>query len=160
MSAIQRVKIRGFEVAAGWQDKEVKLPARATTIAAGYDFFAPEDLVVPATGLTEKPKLLPTGIKAYMRHGEFLMLANRSSHPKKGLLLANGLGVVDADYYENEDNDGHIMFAYWNVSTMPVFIKRGDKIGQGVFMPYLIADHSESPVRRRGGFGSTDPSYI
>ena len=152
---IQRVKIRGFEVAKGWEDLGVRLPEQATEHSAGYDFFAVGDAVLApmVRDATTSPVLIPTGIKAYMRPDEVLVLANRSSNPKKGLLLANGIGVIDADYYENEDNDGHIMFAFWNLTPFSVTIKKGDKIGQGIFLNFLKADGSDTKTKRKGGFG-------
>ena len=152
---IPKAKIRGFEVVKGLQEQDVRLPEQATEHSAGYDFFAIADATIaPFCGTTNpRPTLLPTGVKAYMRTGEVLILANRSSNPKKGLLLANSIGVIDADYYENEDNDGHIMFAYWNVTDFPVEIKKGDKIGQGIFMNFLRADGGGTEAKRKGGFG-------
>ncbi|MEW3558511.1 dUTP diphosphatase, partial [Enterococcus avium] len=118
------MKKRGFEVTTAYQDKNINLPKRATKNAAGYDFEAAEDLVIPAvwkqiihhfTKKSEvsekivKPVLVPTGIKAYMEHDEYLQLANRSSNPlKRFLTLSNGVGVIDSDYYNNPDNEGHI----------------------------------------------------
>ena len=152
---IPKAKIRGFEVAKGWEDLGVRLPEQATEHSAGYDFFAVEDEVVEPTSSQGmfSPRLIPTGVKAYMRPDEMLMLANRSSNPKKRLVLANGIGVIDSDYYENEDNDGHIMFAFWNPTDLPVIIKKGDKIGQGVFLNFLRADGSDTKTKRKGGFG-------
>ena len=99
-------KLRGFEVAKGWEDKNINLPKRNTQFAAGYDFEAAEDVVVPAFKPGMNPTLISTGIKAYMMDDEVLYLYNRSSNPKKkGLILANSVGVVDKDYYGNEDND-------------------------------------------------------
>ena len=105
------MKKRGFEVTTAYQDKNINLPKRATKNAAGYDFEAAEDIVIPAvwkqiinhfTKKTEvsekivKPVLVPTGIKAYMEHDEYLQLANRSSNPlKRFLTLSNGVGVID-----------------------------------------------------------------
>ena len=105
---------RGFEIAKGWEDKKINYPIRKTKHAAGYDFEAAEDVLIPA--LNKEPILIPTGIKAYMEDDEVLYLYNRSSNPKKkGLVLANSVGVIDKDYYNNPDNAGHIMFAFYNV---------------------------------------------
>ena len=152
---IPQVKIRGFEVAKGWEELGVRLPEQATKHSAGYDFFAVEDVFISPFQVrtNERPVLIPTGIKAYMRSDEVLALANRSSNPKKGLLLANGIGVVDQDYYENEDNDGHIMFAFWNFGYSTIEFKKGDKIGQGIFLNFLRADGSDVKTTRKGGFG-------
>jgi dUTP pyrophosphatase len=104
------------------------------------------------------PTLVRTGIKAKMEHDEVLELYNRSSNPKKlGLILANSVGVIDADYYGNPDNDGEILFAFYNIKTEPVTIKVGDRIGQGVFKKFLRADGAVVKERERtGGFGSTE----
>lgn len=104
-----------------------------------------------------KPTLVPTGIKAYMQTDEFLQLANRSSNPlKRFLLLANGVGVIDADYYNNPDNEGHIMFQFVNFGVTDVTIKKGERIGQGIFLPFLKADQDETISTRTGGFGSSN----
>ena len=150
-------KIRGFEVAKGFEDKEINLPIRKTKYSAGYDVEAAEDIKIPAFKQGMKPTLVKTGIKAYMGDNEYLMLANRSSNPgKKGLILANSVGIVDKDYYGNSDNDGHIMFAFFNIKDEDVEIKKGDCIGQAIFMPFLLADGDVAEGNRTGGFGSTN----
>lgn len=104
------------------------------------------------------PTLVHTGIKACMEDDEVLIIANRSSGPKKlGLILANSIGVIDADYYNNPDNDGEIMFAYYNIKPWDVKIKKGDRIGQGFFQKYLRPEIGLKikDVKREGGFGST-----
>ena len=147
---------RGFEIAKGFEDKEINLPVRKTKLSAGYDFEAAEDTVIPAFKRGDAPTLIKTGIKAYMEDDEVLYLYNRSSNPKKkGLILANSVGVVDADYYGNPDNDGHIMFAFYNVKDEDTVIKKGEAIGQAVFQKYLIADNDAAEGERVGGFGST-----
>jgi dUTP pyrophosphatase len=147
---------RGFEIAKGFEDKEINLPIRKTKLSAGYDFEAAEDTIVPAFKRGDAPTLIKTGIKAYMEEDEVLYLYNRSSNPKKkGLILANSVGVIDADYYGNPDNDGHIMFAFINTRSEDVLIKKGEAIGQGVFSKYLIADNDQAEGERTGGFGST-----
>ena len=149
-------KVRGFEVAKGFEDKNINLPVRKTKFAAGYDFEAAEDTIIPSFKKGMKPTLIKTGIKAYMQDDEVLILANRSSNPgKKGLILANSIGVIDKDYYGNEDNDGHIMFAFFNVKDEDIEIKKGDCIGQGIFQKYLVADDDVAAGERTGGFGST-----
>ena len=84
------------------------------------------------------------------------MLVNRSSGPKKGFVMANSIGIIDKDYYENPDNDGHFYFQYWNFGTEPLKINKGDVIGQVIFQKYLIVDNDDATGNRMGGFGSTD----
>ena len=148
---------RGFEVAKGWEGKNINIPVRKTARSAGYDVEAAEDIVIPVFENGCKPTLVHTGLKAYCQDDEWYMLANRSSHPgKKKLVLANGIGIIDADYYGNPDNDGEFMFAYYNIGTEPLEIKKGDIIGQVVFQKFLITDDDNATGKRTGGFGSTD----
>ena len=148
---------RGFKIAKGWEDKDINIPVRKTKWAAGYDFEAAEDTLIPSFKNGVNPVLIPTGIKAYMQADEVLYLYNRSSNPKKkGLVLANSVGVIDKDYYENPDNDGHIMFAFYNFKDEDILIKKGEAIGQGVFSKYLLIDDDNVTNERLGGFGSTD----
>ena len=149
--------MRGFEVAKGWEDKNINLPVRKTAKSAGYDIEAAEDVIVPVFEKGCKPTLIHTGLKAYCEDDEWYMLANRSSNPgKKKLVMANGIGIIDADYYGNPYNDGEFMFAYYNVGTEPLEIKKGDIIGQLVFQKFLIADGDKAEGIRKGGFGSTN----
>ena len=91
-----------------------------------------------------------------MQDDEFLALYNRSSNPKKkGLILANSVGIIDKDYYENPDNDGHIMFAFYNIKEEDVVIKKGEAIGQGIFQKFFAVDNDGAEGERVGGFGST-----
>ena len=151
----------------------IKLPQRSTKNSAGFDFFVPCDVEIKSHlidfvkiafksifGIKKnnlcnlKPDLIPTGIKSYMQNDEVLELYNRSSNPLKfGLILANGVGVVDSDY------SGEIKFMFYNLSPVTIRFKKGDKIGQGVFKKYLLADNDETNdeiiEKRQGGFGST-----
>ena len=147
---------RGFEIAKGFENSNINLPVRSTKNSAGYDVEAAEDCIIPAFKPGQKPTLIKTGIKAYMESDEVLILANRSSNPgKKGLILANSIGVIDKDYYGNPDNDGHIMFAFYNIKDEDVQIKKGDCIGQAIFQKYMVADNDNAQGERLGGFGST-----
>ncbi|MBS9339109.1 dUTP diphosphatase [Fructobacillus sp. M2-14] len=151
---------RGFEIVSKYEGQGINLPQRSTMQAAGYDFEAAEDIVVPAQGLQQsaKPTLVPTGIKAYMQEGEYLQLVSRSSGPmKKKLIMSNGVGIIDGDYYNNEKNEGHIFFQFLNFGDEDLEIKKGDRIGQGLFLPFLLADQDEDAIKtvRSGGFGST-----
>jgi len=147
---------RGFEIAKGFENSNINLPVRKTKYSAGYDIEAAEDTVIPSFKKGNKPTLVKTGIKAYMGEDEVLILANRSSNPgKKGLILANSIGVIDSDYYGNPDNDGHIMFAFYNIKEEDIVIKKGEAIGQGIFQKFLVTDNDVSQGERTGGFGST-----
>ena len=150
-------KIRGFEIAKGFEDKGINLPIRKTKYSAGYDIEAAEDVIIPSLKKGMNPTLIKTGIKAYMQDDEVLYLYNRSSNPKKkGLILANSVGVIDKDYYGNPDNDGHIMFAFYNIKDEDVEIKKGETVGQAVFQKYLVVDNDNAEGMRLGGFGSTN----
>lgn len=149
-------KKRGFEIAKGFENKNINLPIRKTKYSAGYDIEAAEACIIPAFKRGDKPTLVKTGLKAYMQDDEMLLLYNRSSNPgKKGLVLANGVGVVDKDYYGNPDNDGAIMFAFFNLKNEDIEIKKGDAIGQAIFEKYLVTDDDVASGERLGGFGST-----
>lgn len=149
-------RLRGFEVAKGWEDKNINIPIRKTAKSAGYDVEAAEDTIIPPFEMGMKPTLIHTGLKAYCQDDEWYMLANRSSNPgKRGMVLANGLGIIDADYYCNPDNDGEFMYAYYNIGKEPVEIKKGEIIGQVVFQKFLIIDNDAAEGERTGGFGST-----
>lgn len=131
---------------------EVALPKRATINSAGYDFFAPEDVTLSAKSLTT----VMTGIKCKLEPCMVLILANRSSNPsKKSLFLANGVGIVDADYYNNPDNEGEIGFVFYNNNEKDVEIKKNEKIGQGIITTYIKVEGDNTTDSRTGGFGST-----
>ena len=148
---------RGFEIAKGYENKDINIPVRKTKYSAGYDIEAAEDIVIPSFKKGENPTLVKTGLKAYMLDDEVLLLYNRSSNPKKkGLIIANSVGVIDKDYYGNVDNDGHIMFAFYNIKDEDIEIKKGDAIGQGVFTKYFVTDNDNAEGKRIGGFGSTN----
>ena len=155
-NGVNMEKLRGFEIAKGFEEKQINLPVRKTKYSAGYDMEAAEDCIIPTFKKGMKPTLVKTGLKAYMQDDEYLMLCNRSSNPgKKGLILANSVGIVDKDYYGNPDNDGAIMFAFFNVKEEDIEIKKGDCIGQAIFQKYFVADGDVAQGERMGGFGST-----
>lgn len=129
-----------------------KLPERSTATSAGYDFFNPERVRIEPNEI----KYVKTGVKAAFPEGEMLMLCNRSSNPKKkGLILANGVGIVDSDYYNNPDNEGEIAFAFMNINKYIVEIDAGEKLGQGIFVKFGTVDNDNAEGSRTGGFGST-----
>ena len=132
----------------------VNLPVRATAGAAGYDFECGCDTEVAPHSIA----LIPTGIKCQIDDGYYLQLALRSSTPKKkGLMLANSIGIIDSDYWgpDGAENEGHIMFQVYNFTDNPVIIEAGERIGQGVFMRYFKTDDDIATGFRTGGFGST-----
>ena len=148
--------MRKFEIAKGWEDKNINLPVRKTARAAGYDIEAAEDIIIPKYEPGIKPTLIPTGLKAYCEEDECFLLLNRSSGPKKGFLMANSVGLIDSDYYGNPDNDGHFYFSYFNCSDHDIEVKKGDVIGQVVFTKFLTVENDNATGNRQGGFGSTD----
>ena len=149
-------KIRGFEIAKGFENKGINLPERKTKCSAAYDIEAAEDVIVPSYKKGMKATLVSTGLKAYMQEDEVLYLyAKSSGFGKKGIMLSNAVGIVDGDYYGNEDNDGHIMFSIINLKEEDLYIKKGDLIGQAMFGKYLKVDNDQVYKTRKGGFGST-----
>ncbi|MFP4656626.1 MAG: dUTP diphosphatase [Candidatus Woesearchaeota archaeon] len=145
--------MRGFEkVSRVAYDEEIRLPERSTSGSAGYDFFAPYRIEVPA----KSEILVRTGIKAYMEKDEALFVYPRSSQGiKKGLMLKNTVGIIDSDYYDNPDNEGEILCSLYNFSDKDVEIPKGAKMIQGIFQKILLADHDSQMKGRNGGLGST-----
>lgn len=151
------MKTRGFEIAKGWEDKNINLPIRKTARSAAYDIEAAEDIVLPSFNKGMKPILIPTGLKSYMGSDEVLIIVPRSSSPKKqGISFPHSIGVIDSDYYENPDNDGHIFVQVINLKDEDVLIKKGDTVAQAMFQKYLTIDNDNATGERLGGFGSTD----
>ena len=174
-----------FEKVSKYNDWNLPMPERKTKYSAGYDFASAEDVVIPSyTHIVEafkngaatnniislndmakitkelklKPTLVPTGMKCHMEDGQFLELSVRSSLPlKHWIILANGVGIIDADYYNNPDNEGHMFMQMRNFTDEEVVIEKGERVVQGVFMPFLVADGDENQEKeeRTGGFGST-----
>lgn len=101
--------------------------------------------------------MVPTGLKAKMPEGVVLKLYPRSGTGSNCLLqLANQTGIIDSDYYNNEDNEGHIFIPMINLSPFDIHISKGDKIAQGIFTTFLTTDDDNASGDRSGGFGSTD----
>lgn len=150
-------KIRGFEIAKGFENEEINLPERKTKYSAAYDIEAAEDIVIPAFKQGMKPTLIKTGLKAYMMPDEVLVIVPRSSGPKKqGILFPHSAGIIDKDYYGNEENDGHIFIQCINIKDEDVTIKKGEAVAQAIFQKYLIIDNDNAEGIRKGGFGSTN----
>ena len=128
-------------------------PNRSKKYSAGYDFISPIEIVIPAHGMAK----IPTGIKAQMNEDEVLYIYSRSSIGfKTAIRLSNVVGVVDCDYYNNPDNEGHIFIKFFNPTDKDYQIHIGDKIAQGIFTKYLtVDDEEEIETERSGGLGST-----
>jgi dUTP pyrophosphatase len=145
---------REFKIVKKYLNSQINIPVRQTINSAGYDFEAASDYVINPMDIV----LVSTGIKVYLKEEEVLFLVSRSSLPKKmGLMIPNGFGVIDADYVDNDDNEGEIFVQFLNFSNKDVVIKKGDRIAQGIITKYLktISD-SPKQVKRIGGFGSSN----
>ena len=130
-----------------------QLPKRGTKYAAGYDIFSLEDFTL----MPGETKKIATGIKADMMDDEVLYILVRSSMGfKYNVRLCNQVGVVDKDYYDNEGNEGHIFIKIKNEGEKEFIVSRGDAIGQGIFMKYLLTDDDIADTVRTGGIGSTN----
>ena len=173
-----------FEKVKRFADADFNLPVRKTKNSAGYDFEVAEDICIPTwssqlmalvkgtpqpkdpytleemAALTKqvkaKPTLVSTGVKCHLEEGYYLELSVRSSTPlKHWIILANSVGIIDADYCDNPDNEGEIFFQIINMSPFDIYLKKGDIIGQGIIKRYEVTDDDKAEGLRQGGFGST-----
>lgn len=132
---------------------DIILPKRSTLNSAGYDFYS----VISFTLSPGERRVIPTGIKASMDSNEFLSIYIRSSLGFKwNIRMCNQVGIIDADYYNNSENEGHIFVCLMNEGDKVLEIKKGDRIVQGIFMPFLITDDDKTTDIRMGGIGSTN----
>ena len=175
-----------FEVVSKYESADLALPVRKTALSAGYDLVAADDYIIPSMfqlaseaetvwkveadeyvsleqmgkftkQFNYKPTLVSTGMKCKLDPGTFLQLSVRSSTPLKyWLMLANGVGIIDADYYNNPDNEGEIFLQIYNLSPFNIQIKKGEAIGQGIILPYNTVEDDTADGERVGGFGSTN----
>lgn len=177
---MNNIDTRKFEIVTKYEDKGIILPTRATSMSAGYDIRSAADVVVPSIYANieadmmqpapkdnpkakadwlkkwARPVMVPTGIKVKMPRDNVLYLYNRSSNPlKRGLVLTNGVGIIDADYYNNEANEGEIFGLFYNFNIDDYHIQKGDKIMQGIFGTYLLTVDDNVKGNRKGGLGST-----
>ena len=133
--------------------EDIKLPIRSTAHSAGYDFISPFTFELNP-GETIK---VPSGIKVTMNEDEFLAILVRSSMGfKYNVRLCNQVGIIDSDYYNNPDNEGHMFIALKNEGEKVFKVEKGDKYAQGIFQKYLLTDDDEANGERLGGFGSTN----
>lgn len=149
-----KAKKRGFEIVTAYQGCAIRMPGRKTGCSAGYDIESAEAVEL----LPHKVTLVPTGLKAYMQNDEYLGLHVRSGFSiKNAISCINSQGIIDADYYNNPDNEGHIMVPLINHGDVIVHIDKGMRIAQGIFYRYLTVDGDEAGTGavRGGGFGST-----
>lgn len=173
-----------FAAVSRFPEGAIKLPERKTKYSAGYDFEVAEDILIPSywelmeklkqekmltmsvanlndvAALTKstkaKPSLISTGVKCYLAQDEYLELSVRSSCPlKHWLILANSVGIIDADYCDNPDNEGEIFFQMINLAPFPIQLHKGDVIGQGIIKKYITTTDDKASGDRMGGFGST-----
>ena len=178
-----------FEKVKKFSNVDFEMPRRKTAQSAGYDMVVAEDIIVPSylrivsehgnervnfnepKTLQEakayykvrkhlKPTLVTTGVKCELKPGYYLELSVRSSTPLNSwIMLANSVGIIDADYYNNEDNEGEIFFQVVNFSPFDIQLKKGDTIGQGIIKKYETVQEKTNFAIRNGGFGSTDNTY-
>ena len=174
-----------FEKVSRFADVDIAMPVRKTAQAAGYDMVAAEDVIIPpydalfATMLAEtctldnepmtidevaaltkrlktKPTLVSTGMKCKLESGTYLELSVRSSSPLKyWIMMANSVGIIDGDYYNNPDNEGEIFFQLYNMTPFPIKIQKGEAIGQGIIKTFGVPEDDKAEGFRTGGFGST-----
>lgn len=139
-----------FEVVTGYTD--IILPKRGTAGSAGYDFHMPEDLTL----MPGEEYKVETGVKCQIEDGWFLAIFPRSSLGfKYKMRLANTVGIIDSDYYNNESNEGHIMIKICNEGSNMIKLNKGDAFAQGIFIPYGVTADDEVEEKRTGGIGST-----
>lgn len=176
-----------FEKIKEYADVDLVMPVRKTADSAGYDICAAEDVIVPSLQLMSqdakkiwevaddeyidtnlmadftsqvsyRPTLVPTGLKCRLDPGTYLQLSVRSSTPLKyWLVLANGVGIIDRDYYGDASTgrEGHIMVQLYNLSPFNIKISKGEPIAQGIILPYAVTEDDVTSGERTGGFGST-----
>ena len=156
-SDLIKLRNRGFEIIKDehrkHSDIEIQLPTRGDSRSAGYDFYSNETVVLQP----KQSHLFWTDVKSYMLDDEVLSIHVRSSiGTKKDLMLKNTTGIIDSSYYENVSNDGNIGICLVNMGDKIQKIEKGERIAQGIFTKYLIADDDIClKLERTGGFGSS-----
>ena len=157
MRKFEKISLKEFIKDTGLTEKEyneVTLPKRATKNSAGYDFHLLENITLKPKEI----KKIPTAIKTEMNNDEVLMIHIRSSLGfKYNMRMCNQTGIIDSDYYNNQDNEGHIFIKVQNEGTETIILKAGDRFAQGIFIKYLTTDDEEEiKNNRQGGIGSTN----
>jgi len=142
---------RHFAVCSKFNEEEIHLPERKTQSSAGYDLESAEFAIIPAG----KSRVVSTGLKVYMPTTEYLSVRSGLS-VKQQVMLLNGVGIIDADYVDNESNEGEIGIPLINMGSADVQIEKGQRIAQGIFLQYQKTDDEKAPIEMRsGGFHST-----
>lgn len=149
------MRVRGFEIVKDEKRKhpqaEIQLPTRGSIHAIAYDLYSPIDVIIEPM----EKQLIWTDIKAYFQPGEALIINVRSSMGKHPVIMGNAQGWVECDYYNNPENDGNLGINLLNLGKEPYVIKKGDRIAQAMFIPFLVSDNCNTEEERVGGFGST-----
>lgn len=162
-------KVRGFEKISKVQFlkdfknfdavyEDIKIPCRGTKKSAGYDFFSPISFVLkPGESI-----VVPIGVKVYLMEDEWLGIYSRSGLGfKHNIRLRNQVGIIDADYYNNEGNEGHMAVALKNEGEKNWAVEKGTKIAQSLFLKYFLADDDVVVNKKRtGGIGSTGRKWL
>ena len=130
---------------------EVILPKRATKSSIAYDFYSPVAITISPM----QSVMIWTDVKAHFNEDEALLINVRSSMGKQPVMIANTQGWIDSDYYSNPDNDGNIGIRLFNLGNTSYVVKSGDRIAQGMFVQYLVADNGNTDCVRKSGFGSS-----
>jgi dUTP pyrophosphatase len=146
-------KLNKFEYVSS-ADKTVNLPSRSTEHSAGYDFYSPIDFRLRP----HHTIFMKLGVKCQVKDNECLIIVPRSSLGFKNgnyTTLTNTIGIIDADYYNNNDNEGEICLRLHNFANKSLIVKKNDRLIQGIFMRYDTVDDDCCNVKRKGGLGST-----
>lgn len=145
-------KVKPQFIMYGQDPETIKMPVRKTKYSVCYDCYSPIEIDIKP-GDTQ---LIFTNVKAYCNHDEGFILASTSGMGKRGIILANGIGIIESDYADNESNDGNIGFMLHNIGKNVYHVGVGDKVGQIFFFKFLtVDDEEEITAVRKGGFGST-----
>ncbi|MCG3566516.1 MAG: dUTP diphosphatase [Sweet potato little leaf phytoplasma] len=142
-----------FEVVSYYKKNNIQLPQRQTQYSAGYDLAAAIEINIPPQQIA----IIPTGLKVFLPSNQVLLIYARSSlFIKKKLMLTNNVGVIDSDYYNNIENEGHILIPLYNFSNQIITIHKNERIAQGILQNFLLTknDNNENQIRKNG-FGST-----
>ena len=155
MRKFEKISLAEYHKTTGCDEEiynNLELPKRATRYSAGYDIHCPFDMVLPAKGMVKVPTLL----KVDMDDDDVFIIDVRSSLGfKHNVRLCNTIAVIDKDYYNNPDNEGHIFLKFYNPNDYNIEFKANDRIAQGMFLKYGITVDDKAEGLRESGIGST-----